>query len=104
MDAEKVLAQIKRMEYDDLMQVLRATIRRWRVMFPDWDIFSVSVPKDDPEALQRSTDMILRLMEERKTGSVTHVAPDGEPDSTAFHKNVIRFQPSSEKKQHFGRP
>ena len=91
MQVQKIIREIERMEYDDLMQVLDAAILRWRGMFPGWEIFSVSVPQDDREALQRSTDMIIRLMDEGASKTNTHVAPKGDPDPTTAAKNKSAF-------------
>lgn len=91
MEVKRVIKEVEDMEYDELMEVLDAVILRWKGMFPGWEIFSVSIPQDDCEALRRSTDMIIRLIEEKKTQNVTHIAPKGDPDPKTAHKNLITF-------------
>lgn len=67
MDMVKLLEEIKKLEdYDDLMVVLKTATARWNALFPDWDIITISAPRNDPEEKKRVIEAAFKYIEKRK--------------------------------------
>lgn len=61
----KILEEISKMEkYDDLMEILKAATARWNDLFPDWEIVTVSAPRNDPEEKKRLIKLAFKFIDE----------------------------------------
>ena len=65
MTLNNVLTQINKMnQYDDLMAVLDTATIQWNKMFPDWEIITISVPRDDPEEKKRILRLVFKYIDD----------------------------------------
>lgn len=69
MSIGEILSEINRMEeYDDLMAVLDAATMQWNRMFPDWEIVTMSVPRNDPDEKKRLIRLAFKFIDDEKRG------------------------------------
>jgi len=60
-----VLTQINKMNrYDDLMAVLDTATIQWNKLFPDQEVMTISVPRDDPEEKKRIIKLVLKYIDD----------------------------------------
>ena len=72
MKLRNILAQIDKMDqYDDLMAVLDAATLRWKKMFPDQEIVTISVPCNDPEEKKRIIKLIFKYIDDEEQEKVS---------------------------------
>ena len=58
-----VLASIEQADDTQISQIIRAVIRRYGLVFPDWDVLFLSVPKDPTQRRLQLEHMREQLME-----------------------------------------
>lgn len=63
MKTEKVLDTIFEMKYEDLMRVFKAATFRWGELFPDWNIITMSVPRNDPQHKKEIIDFAFKMVD-----------------------------------------
>ena len=64
MENEVLIRQIDKLEYEELMDVLKAATKRWGALFPEWEIITLSVPKKNVAAKKAAIQCALDLIEE----------------------------------------
>lgn len=74
MNTSKICREVYKMEEYDLFQVLDAAILRWREMHPDWEIYTVSAPRNDPEWKKRTMEFVFEMMDRESEQKPTHVS------------------------------
>lgn len=67
---QEVLQVIDEMDYEALMLVLKATVRRWGDLFPDWEIMTVSMPCNDPIEKKRLIKYAFEMIEQESENTV----------------------------------
>ena len=73
-----LLTQIAVTDADHISDVVSAAIQRYRELFPDWDIFFFSLPKNSSRTDQINLQIsLLQQLKERGTSSIsqTQLAP-----------------------------
>ena len=58
-----VLATIEQADDTQISQIIRAVIRRYGLVFPDWDVLFLSVPKDPSQRRLQLEHMLEQLKE-----------------------------------------
>lgn len=58
-----VFAIIEQADDMQISQIIRAVIRRYGLVFPDWDVLFLSVPKDPTQRRLQLEHMLEQLME-----------------------------------------
>ena len=61
---EDVLRKIQKADEDEIDQILTATLKRYAVLFPDWEICTLSVEKNKDRAKQ--IDNTIAMLESMK--------------------------------------
>lgn len=65
MKLKYVLTQINKMhQYDDLMAVLDTATIRWNKLFPDREVMTISVPRNDPEEKKRILRLVFKYIDD----------------------------------------
>lgn len=60
-----VLAAIEKADDLQINQIIRAVIRRYSLVFPDWEVFFLSLPKDPGQRRAQLESMLEHLKEGR---------------------------------------
>ena len=60
------LHEIKKMDSTELDVILQAVEERYRVLFPDWEIVSVSLPRHDLEMREMYLNMMIQYLKKNK--------------------------------------
>ena len=58
-----VLATIEQADDTQISQIIRAVIRRYGLVFPDWDVLFLSIPKDPSQRRLQLVHMLEQLKE-----------------------------------------
>ena len=58
-----VLASIEQADDTQISQIIRAVIRRYGLVFPDWDVLFLSIPKDPSQRRLQLVHMLEQLKE-----------------------------------------
>ena len=58
-----VLAAIEQADDTQISQIIRAVIRRYSFIFPDWDVLFLSIPKDPSQRRLQLEQMLEHLKE-----------------------------------------
>ena len=56
-----VVDMILEMDYEALMKVFDVATFRWGELFPDWQITTISLPRNDPEYKKQLVESILKM-------------------------------------------
>ena len=60
------LHEIEKMDSTELDVILQAVEERYRVLFPDWEIVSVSLPRNDLEMREMYLNMMIQYLKKNK--------------------------------------
>ena len=74
MENEVLIRQIDKLEYEELMDVLKAATKRWGALFPEWEIITLSVPRKDVAAKQAAIQNAFALLEKEKENTMFFAA------------------------------
>ncbi len=66
MGESQFLREIEKMDSTELDAILHAAMERHRVLFPDWEIVYVSLPRNDLEMREKYLKMMMEFLEKHK--------------------------------------
>jgi len=63
---EDVLNHIETADDYEINEIIDAVRKRFSVAFPDWDVFYLACPKNDPAQRQQTLETILNYLKTQK--------------------------------------